>query len=398
VEVADEAEDRPDLLNMLADDPDLAVLLRVAQAAALSTELARRIYSGQPDVAVRDALAGNPAVPADILAELLTSGGDPPVRTCGACRTAPEAAARCPDHATGVRRIRQSALSNPATPAARIAGFVDDDLGSWVLRALVARTDLPVETCQRLARSEDPDVRGRLAENPALPAYLIDVLAEDADLGVRARLARNPAIPLPLLERLAAYARLGRQVAPRIAAAGEDELIRLAGSSTAQVRALVAAREKLPPDLLAAFVDDPDHGVARRIAVNPALTGEQLWALARRHGVRVFATVATNPHCPPELLAHIAEHGRHSGKALREVARHPSATVPALLCCLAHPAGRRYAAERPDLPADIVAALLHDPDQRIRLSAAANPALPVEAMVRLLLRGWFPKTRSRPDP
>lgn len=124
--------------------------------------------------------------------------------------------------------------------------------------------------------------------------------------------------------QVAATARIGPEPVPRIAFATEVELRALAASATVQARLLVAGRADLPVDLVSRLVADPDPGVAAAVATNPLVTVDQLWALASRHGDRVYAAVARNLRCPAELLHHMAL--RASGAEIyRAVARHPHA-------------------------------------------------------------------------
>jgi hypothetical protein len=60
-----------------------------------------------------------------------------------------------------------------------------------------------------------------------------------------------------------------------------------------------------------------------------------------------------------------------------EFAEHP-------LLCPGDDTARRWAVEHPNLPTDVLVALVDDPDLARR--AAANPSLPVEVMERLITR------------
>jgi hypothetical protein len=73
-------------------------------------------------------------------------------------------------------------------------------------------------------------------------------------------------------------------------------------------------------------------------------------------------------------------------KALREIARHPAATAPALLPCLADRQTRWIAAGHPALPPSMIVRLLTDGDWRVAEAAAANPSLPPAVMAE-----WIPE-------
>lgn len=86
--------------------------------------------------------------------------------------------------------------------------------------------------------------------------------------------------------------------------------------------------------------------------------------------------MAANPDAPPGLLEDLVRHRPAARKVFREVARHPGATAPALLACLAGRQARPIAAGHPALPPKAVAELLTDPDRQVAEAAAANPSLP----------------------
>lgn len=377
---------RVDVMSSLVDDPDVDVVSEVALwAMGLPETDMRRLYSRR-DCVIRDALARNEQTPADILAELLANGGSPVVDACGACRSEPAAVrrARCGGHDAAVWRVRTAALHNPATPVGDMTDFLASD-EPWVREALAKRVDRTGDLHDQLAVDPEPMVRGAIAKNPLIPVRLMRQLAVDEDPQVRRSVIENSAIPLDLLSQLAARVRHSVDVLPRIAAASLDEIRELAASPVTQVRALAAAREDLPGDMLTAFLDDPDAGVVKRALADPRVTTEQLRAVLHRHGFRVMPRVARHASCPPDVLDHVAEHGKRAQpSALRDVAKHPAAPTSAVLECLDVPNARHWAARHPALPGDVVASLLDDPEWTVRAAAAANPSLPVPVIEHLL--------------
>ncbi|MGV9267342.1 variant leucine-rich repeat-containing protein [Kitasatospora sp. NPDC003701] len=344
-----------DLLHRLGADPHIGVVCAVAEHTALPAALARQLAT-RPDVRIRDALARNTATPPDVLTALLAGGGHPPVDRCSRCEEFPQ---RCGDHETAARDVRAAALQNPSTPATGLERFLDSP-DVRVRAALAGRPDLPDDAHRRLAADPDSRVRRRAAANPAVGETLIRVLATDPDRSVRTALTANPALPMPLLRQLAPAVRLGAEPWPRITAASPGELRDLARSTTAQLRALVAAHPALPADLVAALADDADPAVVKRLAAHPALTPDRLRALAERHGPALHPSVAGHPNCPPDLLHAMAGTAAPGHETLLAVARHPAAAPETLRRCL------------------------DAPDERVRSAAAANPALPVAVMARLL--------------
>lgn len=127
---------------------------------------------------------------------------------------------------------------------------------------------------------------------------------------------------------------------------------------------------------------------------NPLVTIDQLWALASRHGDRVYAAVARNLRCPAELLHHMAL--RASGVEIyRAVARHPHALGETLLLCLEDAQARHLAAAHPHLPVATIVELLGS--EFTARPAAANPSLPVRVMEELVDRSGAGPPMSQMD-
>lgn len=388
----------PEVVDRLAADPDVSVVAELAlwtTAVPVAARLARH-----PHAEVRYAAALNEAVPPVALAALVTGHGLPPARSCLVCdrREVPFAHdPYCPDtdcalrsgaacdgtHGSTVHETWERALRNPATPpevAASLCGHP-----SMLLRwALAERSDLSPHVYARLAEDPVPRVREAVAENPAIEEDLARVLAADGSKEVRRGLARHPRLPLDVLSELAVTIRIGPMPLPRIAAAPPAELAELAASPRAAVRMLVAQRRDLPPEVRDALAGDPDAAVVKAIAPHPGLSEALLRAAVTRHGVRVLAAVAANPDASGALLEDLARHQPPVRKVVKEVARHPNATAPALLACLAHKAARALAAAHPALPAAVVVELLADEDPRVVEAAAGNPALPRAVMAELV--------------
>jgi hypothetical protein len=389
----------PDVWETLAADPDAEVVAELAWST--TADLAARL-AGHPHAEVRRAVAANEATPPHVLAMLISGDGLPPAERCLVCdgHAIPYTHdPHCPDadcdlrsgavctgpHESTFHELAEQALRNAATPVGVLVGFADHP--SMLLRCgLAARRDLPPQTALRLARDPVPAVRADLAENPAIDDAVIRALAADLGHTVRRSLARNPHVPLDVLSQLAASTRTGAGPLPRIASASPAEIEELSRSSNPAVRMLLAERRDLPAAIRDALADDPDAKVAKSIARHPGLSEVQLRSMVERHGVRVVAKVAANPECPPALLEDLAHRLPPAHKALREIARHPAATAPALLPCLADRQTRWIAAGHPALPPSMIVRLLTDGDWRVAEAAAANPSLPPAVMAE-----WIPE-------
>ncbi|WP_327281902.1 hypothetical protein [Streptomyces sp. NBC_01205] len=388
-----------DVVETLAADPDVAV---VAELALWTTEpsIAARL-AAHPHAEVRRGAAFNEAVPPVALAALITGEGLAPARSCLVCdreeipfthdpycpRTDCElrgGAACAGGHESTVHEIREQAARNPATPAAAAASLVGDP--SMLIRwALAERADLSQELYARLAFDPVLGVRAEAAGNPAIGEPLIRALAAGGGGDEVARsLARHPRVPLDVLAQLAAATRIGPTLLPRIATATPAELAEAAGAADARVRMLVAERRDLEPELRDRLAADPNAAVVRSVAPHPGLSEERLRAMVARHGALVLARVAANPDAPPDLLEELARHDPPVRRALREIAGHRNATAEALSPCLADAKARPRAGGHPALPPEVIVDLLADADPAVGRAAAANPALPVGVMARLL--------------
>jgi hypothetical protein len=384
-----------DAAARLAQDSDLRVVVELALFTTdrdLLTWLA-----GHPHADVRSGVVANPATPPEVLAALIgvhwRGDGSPP-ETCEVCEREPIPFVHHPEcprldcdlppgaacdgtHESVIHSLLYRAVDNPSTPADAAADLVEHP--SMIVRwTLAARHDLPADAAERLADDPIPGVRGDLADNPSLPEHLIRRLIEDTSPDVRRRVTHNPNVPLDLLNRAS-----GAVLLPRIAAATPDEVRELAASPEPQLRALVAQRRDLPPEIRDRLARDPDAKVVKAVAPHPGLPEDLLREMVARHGVRVIAKVATNPDASPALLFDLTGHVPRVQKVFREIARRPDAPAAALELCLADAQARPIAAAHPALPVDRIVELLGDEDDRVAAAAATNPSLPLSEMDRL---------------
>ncbi|MDK0524377.1 hypothetical protein [Streptomyces sp. ML-6] len=386
-----------DVRETLAADPDVRVVVELAlwTTADLTARLAHH-----PHAEVRRAVAANEATPPRVLAMLVSGEGLPPTERCLVCDAEETPCAHDPhsprldcdlrpgascdgSHESTLHELAQQALQNPATPIRVLLGFADHP--SALLRGLLAaRPGLPPETAARLSGDPVPGVRAELAGNPAIDDAVIRVLAADRDHEVRRRLAHHPRVPLDVLSGLAAATRIGSSLLPRMASASPAEVEDLARSSNPVLRMLLAERRDLPAGIRDTLADDPDAKVVKSVARHPGLSEARLRSMVERHGAQVVAGVAANPDTPPALLEDLAGHVPPVRKALCEIARHPGATGPALLVCLADRKARRVAAGHPALPTEVIVELLADRDWQVGQAAAANPSLPAAVMAELV--------------
>ncbi|GIJ49337.1 hypothetical protein Val02_62230 [Virgisporangium aliadipatigenens] len=341
-----------EILRALAGDADIDVVAAVGHAAHLPPDLAERLAT-HPHLRVRHAVAGNPATPAPVL-DALATGSLPPAGSCPGCdgNAYPPPGWHCAGaHEDGTTGVRQALAANPAMPPQAFGVDVDRE-HTFTRWALAARVDLTEEAYRRLSVDPVPGVRSTLAANPAIAADLLAALAIDPDPEVRRQVAHHPHVALEVLAQVVSTTKIGATLLPRIAAATAGEV----RCCAVVLRALVAERRDLPPDVVDRFTRDPDAKVVKAIAPHPGIPEERLRAMLARHGHQVATRVARNPGCPPDLLREFLPLRR----ALRVIAAHPRADADTLDACVRHS------------------------DEQTAHAAAANPSLPRDVMARLL--------------
>ncbi|MDI9883067.1 hypothetical protein QMZ92_01290 [Streptomyces sp. HNM0645] len=123
--------------------------------------------------------------------------------------------------------------------------------------------------------------------------------------------------------------------------------------------------------------DAPPHPAARD---GPG----DLSALTADHWGRLGRRPTGSPDASPALLEDLVRHDPPVRRVFREVAALRAARAPALLACLADGRGGGAPPGNPALPPPSLAELLDDDDWLVVWAAAANPALPVAVMTRLV--------------
>ncbi|WP_212829949.1 hypothetical protein [Catellatospora sp. TT07R-123] len=255
------------------------------------------------------------------------------------------------------------ALSEPARAALR----QDPDAGvRAAAQAAHSRQTTPVEP-EDLPDRHDPDYHDAIMNRPLSAAVVTRALAggDPSDLHM---LAYNPSTPADVVAQLARH-------------------------PAASVRAQIAARTDLGPDLVGLLAADPDGEVrlvlSRHHPGTPAETllrtfldepGPQRWPLT------------AHPNFP---VAGLARFGQHGDPQVRRLATLDPGADPLLIERLTNdhdPDVRDAAAACPRLPADRLAYLLEDED--LAQAAAANPALSPDRMHELLDQAGIPSTRS----
>ncbi|MDG6103159.1 hypothetical protein Daura_16775 [Dactylosporangium aurantiacum] len=327
---------------------------------------------------MRIALAARHDAPADLLADLITTGGSPEPRGCP----------HRPDPAAALRQVRLAAAGNHGTPAAAVAPFTAaPDIS--LARVLATRRDLPPGTYERLVALGDHRVTAAVALNPAAPDDLLCRLYDAGDAAWRTNVLANWRTPLDVLVR---HSRAGAGWVATDRHPDVDGLRALAADPDPKVRLVAAASHILPGDLRAALTDDPDLDVVRRAIGNSGVPADQVRRAAERWGPALFQTLAAHPSAPPELLLAIATHPDSPAGAVEDVAWQETAPPAALEACLRLPSAAPLLAGNPSTPPAILAGLTTHPDPQVRTELARNPALPAGAVHDLFVALTHPRT------
>ncbi|WP_436772632.1 hypothetical protein [Yinghuangia sp. YIM S09857] len=227
----------------LAVDPIPGVRATVAANPAIGVEVMCTLAADRGHDVARS-LAHNPGVPLDILVVL-----------AGATRIGPALLPRVENASTA--ELTQLA----ASPNARV-------------RRLVARhRGLPPAVRDALAEDSDARVLSAIAGHPGLGAERLDAMAAAHGSRVLAGVAGNPDASPELLEQLTDRGPVVRAVARAVLRrpdATSEAVVRCL-EGDAYSRQLAAEHPRLPGEVVARLLADPDPSVAAAAAANPAL-------------------------------------------------------------------------------------------------------------------------------
>ncbi|REH36314.1 hypothetical protein BCF44_116183 [Kutzneria buriramensis] len=267
---------------------------------------------------------------------------------------------------------------NPALPARLLDRFVelaDEELSYY----LALRKDLTAEQKSLLAARKpvvelDPDVVPP-ERDPNTPPEVLTELGRRGDAVIDAGLAWNPATP-------------------------PDVTARLVGHPVDFVRWQLVDRTDLPEWVYARLATDAMPGIRWDIAANPATPAAVLRRMVAADTSREMRrSLARNPSIPLDLLVDIAGTTRIGPTLLPRIA---NATVDELRG-LATPRimqVRMLVAEREDLADDLITLLVADRDPGVGKSIVTNPVLTAEQMWDLVTRHGprlYPRAARNPN-
>ncbi|MEU8283832.1 hypothetical protein AB0C01_05790 [Micromonospora sp. NPDC048905] len=368
------------------------VLDGLAENPALPVELVRRLVRHRP---CSDGVARHADLPPDVIEEILASDDHRLLHSLALNRHLPHAV-----------RMRLTAYADPAVRAALVVGAWDaprelherliDDPGPRAREYLAQRDDVPADLLARLATDPEPTVRATLARWwTQAPEAVRRVLLTDPVDSVRAAACStyyarlpHPVPPPDLVPGLLADP-VTRTGAVRHAILTPALAARLAADPDHQVRRQVAEHPQLPPSVRDVLADDPSANV--RVGIfrrpdTPEPTRHGIYADIQR-GERPLTDVLGGDLDDDEVLQQFEDHLAVSELRhlrLDWVTADPLPHVSSLYICF-----RRSAAHSPALPADAVLRLLDDDDSGVRTTMARHaPHLVDPATAERIDRGF----------
>ncbi|MER7849272.1 hypothetical protein ABTZ03_35635 [Kitasatospora sp. NPDC096077] len=276
--------------------------------------------------------------------------------------------------------IRSALAGRAATAPRRMFELLVDDPESKVRESLAQNRGTPPDLRARLAADPDPAVRAALAKHwTQAPEAVRRTLLTDPEATVRAAACAthfprhpHPVPPADLLPALLADP-VTRAGAVIHAALDAETLRRLADDPDSEVRAELARHPDLPPSVREALAVDPALNVRVKVFARPD-TPEQ--TRARIHAsVHELAPAADDPDLDPDADEETVVQCFLNAFAPTELRslRLPWVTADPLPHVDSPYVGfRASAAGSKDLPADVVARLLDDEEQMVRLTMAST--------------------------
>ena len=203
--------------------------------------------------------------------------------------------------------------SNPATPFDVLLELTDRHAAA-VTRNPAFRLKMLTEPgfIQGLHRR----VLRNIGRGRGVDPRLLTVIGQDRSqrTQVRAAVARNPDCPVPLMHAFLKHARPVREALARNSAVPSEVVASLAKDRSADVRAMVAWRDRLSREARAQLARDEDPGIRAVIA-------------RRRDTARGTLVAMAQDEWAPEVVKEIIRHHRTPIEAIVPMTRHRSLTV-----------------------------------------------------------------------
>ncbi|HET8844829.1 MAG TPA: hypothetical protein VFN35_25380 [Ktedonobacteraceae bacterium] len=161
-----------------------------------------------------------------------------------------------------------------------------------------------------------------------------------------------------------------------------EYLLRLACSTDETIRAAVASHVQMPVETLHILAVDISVRVRKRVAENIRAPLKVLHSLAQDQEQEVRYTVARNPQAPPEVLRALAQdHYRLIRLAVAQHRQTPSEVLQRLNRSEREEwLVREAVARNPRTPPEVLQRLARNKDKLIRAAVVGNPQVPVEVL------------------
>ncbi|MFJ9776049.1 hypothetical protein ACIRVF_33235 [Kitasatospora sp. NPDC101157] len=252
-----------------------------------------------------------------------------------------------------VRERVASAVGLPDEAADLLAA----DESADVVAVLAVHTTRP-DLLSRFAAHPVPTVRRCAAANEAMAAELLTVLLDDPEVMVREQAAAHPTTPGAAAARLVADHTMVRQALATHPGLPAETYHRLAGDEIPWVRSNLARNPGVDERLIRRLAEDDGHDVRRSLVQHPCIPLDLLTRLA------------TTVRIGPALLL-----PRIGAADAAELARLAGSREPRV---------RALAASRRDLPAELRDRLAADPDAKVVKSVAPHPGLTATQLTAVL--------------
>jgi hypothetical protein len=317
---------------------------------------AYELLAADPERQIREEVALQQYTPVHVR-EMLAADPDPAVRMC------------LIDVWSWLSDNTKAALLSDPDPEVRLAAgewerparVIESEFGHS--RGELARAVLARPVAERLARARDAGMRATVAADPGLPDDLVAELAADPDPEVRLAVSQRPGLTeeqRAVIDYTDDPERFFRPLDWVIDACDDESIMRrCATSAHPALRRSAAHCPHLPADLVQALAVDDDFLVRLFLAEN-------------------------HPDPPGELLLRTVL--EFEGYTQGKMWRHPNFPRAGLRRFAASSDARERALVTmdPHAPAGMIESLSHDPDLKVRRTAAADARLPLPRLLELL--------------
>ncbi|MEA5550064.1 hypothetical protein VB713_03550 [Anabaena cylindrica UHCC 0172] len=363
----------PILLN-LTQDENLNVRLILVRHRSSQIEILKRLAQDKSEL-VRAEVAGNKNTPPDILRGFVEDSD---------------------------RNVKISALKNPNLPGELLSQAMSQIQNENAIESILRgqavtgkrNSQMPADVLEQLSRHPKDAIRYLVATYSTASTATLERLAFDKYELVRNTVAGNPNTPPNILIEMARYDALttsvgcyhsvSHQIAVRHDA--PPELLEfIARIPESRLRAVVAANANTPSSALKWLAENEvDESVLCVIVQHQNMILNIWMELARHESVRVREAVASQSHCPSEILTILVDDSTQ--EVQQKVAANSNTPIHIVerFSQDDNPAIRTAVASNPHLPETILTQLANDQKVEVRRAVAQNPNTP--APIRKTLR------------